>query len=409
MRILCFADYYLPGFKAGGPIRALSNLVDAFAGEIQFDIVTREYDLGGDRYPDVTRGRWYEVGAARVRYVGAQGLPRSELRAMLVDPVYDAVYLNSVFSPLSRAVVRERFTASRAAAPLIIAPRGEFSAAALKLKPVRKTVYLAVLKRMGALDGVLWQASSAHEANDILAVVGNRDASVFVTEEIPGRSTARTDRPPKRAGMAAVTFLSRICRMKNLDAAIDVMRGVKGNVDFAVYGPIEDREYWEDSLRGASLLPQNVKFEYKGVVPQDAVGAVLSQSDLFFLPTRGENYGHVIIEALAAGCPVLVSDRTRWRDLEAAGIGWDISLDNLDAFRSALHRVVEMGEDQHSGMRARALEYARSVQTDPAVIEQNRRMFESAAGSRIAGRMSLTADAAYARELAGAAQSRDVQ
>ncbi|HJP60776.1 MAG TPA: glycosyltransferase, partial [Gemmatimonadaceae bacterium] len=335
MRILCFADYYLPGFKAGGPIRALSNLVDALAGDIEFHIVTREYDLGGERYVDVQRGRWYEVGPARVRYVAAQGLAWAELRQMLIDPYYDAVYLNSIFSPLSRGVLRERFM-TPGVRPVIIAPRGEFSSEALRIKPLRKTAYLAVLKRMGALRGIFWQASSDHEADDIKAVLGNPDTPVFVTEEIPGRPARIIERKPKRSGFAAVTFLSRICRMKNLDAAIEVLRGVKGNVEFSVYGPIEDNKYWEISSRAASLLPENIQFTYKGVVPQKLVAAILSQSDLLFLPTRGENYGHVIIEALSSGCPVLVSDRTRWRDLELAGIGWDVGLDDLDGFRSAL-------------------------------------------------------------------------
>lgn len=409
MRILCFADYYLPGFKAGGPIRALSNLVDAFAGEIEFEIVTREYDLGGDRYPAVERGKWYDVGAARVRYVGARGIPRSELRAMLIDPAYDAVYLNSVFSPLSRAVLRERFLASGAGRPLIIAPRGEFSPEARKLKAVRKAVYLAALKQLGALNGVFWQASSTHEADDIKAFLGDRSGSVFVTEEIPGRSARVVDRTPKRAGFAAVTFLSRICQMKNLDTAIDVMRRVKGNVEFGVYGPIEDREYWNASLRAASQLPGNIVFAYKGVASHDRVATVLAQSDLFFLPTRGENYGHVVIEALASGCPVLVSDRTRWRRLEAAGVGWDVSLDTLDDFRSAIERVVEMGDEEHSRMRARARQYAVSVLSNPSVIEQNRRLFQAASGNRNAGKMSNRADANFATELAAAAQSPDIQ
>ncbi|HJQ11890.1 MAG TPA: glycosyltransferase [Gemmatimonadaceae bacterium] len=407
MKILCFADYYLPGFKAGGPIRALSNLVDAFAGEIDFDIVTREYDLGGERYPDVTRGAWHNVGAARVRYVGERGLLRSELRRMLLDASYDAVYLNSMFSPLSRAVLRERFLAG-ATRPLIIAPRGEFSRAALKLKSIRKTAYLALLKRIGALKAIFWQASSAHEADDIKAIIGDR-ASIFVTQEIPGQPAGIVERASKRSGTAAVTFLSRICRMKNLDTAIEVLSGVKGNVEFAVYGPIEDRDYWGAAVRAASQLPDNIKFTYKGVIPQDSVATVLAHSDLFLLPTRGENYGHVIIEALAAGCPVLISDRTRWRDLELAGIGWDVSLNDLAGFRSALEHVIQMGEDQHSRMRANARDYALRVQTDTAVIAQNRQLFEAAAGNGNMRNGSIKANAEFATHFAGATQSRGIR
>ena len=66
-------------------------------------------------------------------------------------------------------------------------------------------------------------------------------------------------------------------------------------------------------------LPSNVRVAYGGVVAPDEVTAVLRRHHLFFLPTHSENFGHVIVEALAAGRPALVSDRTPWTDLEAAG------------------------------------------------------------------------------------------
>ena len=44
LNILIFADYYLPGFKAGGPIKTLSNLVDQLGDEFHF-ISLRQYSL----------------------------------------------------------------------------------------------------------------------------------------------------------------------------------------------------------------------------------------------------------------------------------------------------------------------------------------------------------------------------
>ena len=45
MRILTFVDYYLPGYKAGGPIRTIANMVSQLGGEFEFLIVTRERDF----------------------------------------------------------------------------------------------------------------------------------------------------------------------------------------------------------------------------------------------------------------------------------------------------------------------------------------------------------------------------
>jgi glycosyltransferase involved in cell wall biosynthesis len=385
MRILAFADYYLPGFQAGGPIRALSNLVDTFEGELHFDIVTRDHDLGGPPYPGIAHGVWHEVGPARVRYVGRMGLPVRELRQLLASHSYDAVYLNSFFSPLSRAVILVRTFLGRRRLPLIVAPRGEFSREALMLKPRRKRVYLWLIKKTSALSDIVWQASSVHESQDIRRALADRidDQSVTVTKELVGRATTsqRNERQPKRSGSAMLVFVSRISPMKNLDAAIDVLCGVKGRVRFAVYGPIDDAAYWTECERAARSLPPNIKMEYMGPVAHEDVASILRQNDLFFLPTRGENYGHVIVEALLAGCPVLISDRTHWRGMEANGLGWDFPLEDPAPFRAAIDRVVEMGEAEHSMMRRRAVEYGEIVARDVTVVEQNRLMFLTAAGA----------------------------
>lgn len=386
MRILAFADYYLPGFQAGGPIRALSNLVDTFDGELSFDIITRDYDLGGTRYPGIARKVWHNVGPARVQYVGRRGLSLPQLRRLLASESYDVVYLNSFFSPLSRAVILVRTFLGRRGPPLIVAPRGEFSAEALMLKPRRKRVYLWLIRRTSALSDIVWQASSVHESQDIRrALTGSiDDGSVVVTRELLARPlTPRgQEREPKRRGHASLVFLSRISPMKNLEAAIEVLRGVKGRARFAVYGPIDDAGYWAECERAARALPPNIEMKYMGPVAHEKVASILCQNDLFFLPTRGENYGHVIVEALLAGCPVLISDRTHWQDLEAKGLGWDLPLDDVRAFRGAIERVIEMDEPDHASMRRQAAEFAESIVRDVTVVEQNRIMFLGAAGVR---------------------------
>ena len=54
----------------------------------------------------------------------------------------------------------------------------------------------------------------------------------------------------------------------------------------------------------------------------------VERTTCMILPTLGENFGHVIVEAWTAGCPVLVSDRTPWRQLASHGVGWDVALDH---------------------------------------------------------------------------------
>ena len=70
IRILCLTDYYLPGFKAGGPIRTLSNIVERLGEEFHFSFVTRDRDLGDVHpYINVEIDSWQKVKNAETLYL----------------------------------------------------------------------------------------------------------------------------------------------------------------------------------------------------------------------------------------------------------------------------------------------------------------------------------------------------
>ena len=58
-RILVFIDWYLPGFRAGGPIRSCANLVEHLKDEFDFSIITRNTDyMETIPYPSVKSDQW---------------------------------------------------------------------------------------------------------------------------------------------------------------------------------------------------------------------------------------------------------------------------------------------------------------------------------------------------------------
>jgi glycosyltransferase involved in cell wall biosynthesis len=190
----------------------------------------------------------------------------------------------------------------------------------------------------------------------------------------------------KDAGRLRVAFLSRLSAKKNLLGALEILQGVRGNVDLDIYGPVEDEAYWRRCRAAIDALPPNVRASYGGPVAAEDVAAVLADHDLFFLPTLGENYGHVIREALAAGTPVLISDQTPWRDLDAQQVGWDLPLDRPDAFRTALERCIAMSTAEFAVWREHAAAYARRHANDDGAVQATRQLFSTAAagGSAIA-------------------------
>ena len=88
----------------------------------------------------------------------------------------------------------------------------------------------------------------------------------------------------KLSGTAHIVFLSRISRKKNLDFALKLLSRVLGQVRFDIYGPIEDRIYWQDCLAWIKRLPPPIHVDYKGPVNAEHVLEIFSQYHLFLFP-----------------------------------------------------------------------------------------------------------------------------
>jgi glycosyltransferase involved in cell wall biosynthesis len=157
-----------------------------------------------------------------------------------------------------------------------------------------------------------------------------------------------------------------------------LLAGVSGDVCFDIYGPAEDAEYWAECQDLIAALPPNIRVRYEGEIEHERIARVFAEHELFLLPTLGENYGHVICEALSAGCPVLISDQTPWRNLEAEGVGWDIPLGEAERFRSILQQCVDGDDEWFTALSKRAAEYAAKRASAPETIDANRRLFQTA-------------------------------
>ncbi len=397
--VFILLGHYLPGFKVGGPIRSISNLVSALGNEFDFKVITMDRDLGDELpYPGISANRWIRVGNADVMYLAPGWLGILKLIALLRSVDHSAVlYLNGIFSRrFSMLAIFLRRLGLIHPGSLVIAPRGEFSPGALQLKMGRKMWYLRLSRWLGLYRGVIWHESSELEAANTLSWFGgvgtiniapviSQDSNSQTLQSLKQQSqTDGNTRALKAVGHLRVVFISRISPKKNVLCALRMLQGVSGDVAFDIYGPIEDSEYWSECKKEISSLPHNIHVKYCGEVAHDRVFGVFTSYDLFLFPTLGENYGHVICEALGAGCPVLISDQTPWRELQSAGVGWDVPIDNTDHFRAILQQCVAADEESYGPMRAKAMEFAKKRAADPGIVDANRALFEKAiAGTRI--------------------------
>jgi glycosyltransferase involved in cell wall biosynthesis len=392
-RVLVLLDYFLPGEKAGGPVRTLSALMHHLGDRLDFWIVTRNHDLGDLNPYAVATGRWIDCAGAHCRYLGRFDRAPWGVARVLRETPHDVLYLNGFFSIpfiLTPLLLRRcRLVRGR---PVIVAPRGQLDPRALALKAAKKRIYLAAVRRSRLFRGVTWQAANDGEAREIRHRFG-ADATVHVapnlriapppTSAVPSHegSTRATPFPgaSDSTGSLRVVFLSRISPMKNLLGAIEILSGAEASIDFDIYGTREDLAHWRRVEEALATLPANVRARYCGVVAGSEVHDTLRRYDLMLLPTLGESYGHAIAEALAAGCAPLISDRTPWRDLAARGVGWDLPLDDPDAFRSILDQCAREGAMERTARRVAAAGWMASIDSDPSRLDANAHLFGVAA------------------------------
>jgi glycosyltransferase involved in cell wall biosynthesis len=379
--ILCLIGFYLPGYRAGGPVRSIANFVEHLGDEFDIRVVTRDCDLlSCSPFNEVTIDGWNRVGKANVFYASKKTLTLFGISRILRETPHDILYLNSFFEfQFATLPLLARKLCIAPKKSCVIAPRGEFSPGALALKTQKKFLYLKFVKFFNLFTNLTWQASSCFECADIQRMMATIANDIKVASDLPTVGVIKRHQAHLRCtqgdkSQLHIVFLSRICRMKNLSFLLKALHYSNKNIHLNIYGPLEDSDYWVQCQSLIATLPVNITVKNLGVVDPSRVLDVFSVHDLFVLPTCGENYGHVVLESLIAGTPVLISDKTPW---QATSDDVVQVLPLADPFRwaSALDRWAMIGLDQRLKLRVSASNYSRQHIESSTVIEKNRSIF----------------------------------
>jgi glycosyltransferase involved in cell wall biosynthesis len=358
--ILLFTDWYIPGYKAGGPIRSCRNLVEAFASEYAFYIVTSDRDLGDQEpYENIKTNTWTQLSASEYVYYAKPGsLSRNTIRTLIEDARPQVVYLNSMFSPDYTLRPLWILWQMKNAPRTVLAPRGMLKDSGLQQKKWKKKAFLAVARLAGLNKKLVFHATDEQEKMEILRQFGP-GAEVVIANNLPVAPSSLVSRTKTPANLRIV-FLSRIHPIKNLLYALDVLAQlpVRSGIVFDIYGAIADEKYYARCFEAAKKLENKAVVQFMGEVEHGEVADIMANYHVFFLPTRGENFGHAIFEALANGCPVVISDQTPWKDLEANGAGWALSLSEPGKFSDVLERLYHMNQEEFDELSSRAFAYA---------------------------------------------------
>jgi len=381
--VLVFIRYYLPGYRSGGPVRSMANLVQAMGEMFDFRIVCLNRDHGTTQpYQSIESGHWQTEGNASVYYVAQKDISRVFYKKILEDVQPDMIYLNSL---LDRhfSIFPLMLLGRGREVPILLTPRGEFSPGALGLKAFRKSLFLFVTKAFGLYKHIHWHACSKPEYERIHHIFSPEKEKLSLASNLPEVILDRHyPHREKEVGKLRIVIPARISSMKNTDAAIRIVGQLSGKVELELWGLMEDSEYWKTCQKEISLCPSNISVRYRGEVEHEKLHGLLHDYDVMLLPTLGENFGHAIIESLSASLSVIISNRTPWRNLKGSGVGADLSLEDEASFVNELTRYQTMDEHAMQKVREACKSYAYNWYQDNVSLDAYQGMFQKVISCR---------------------------
>ena len=358
-KILILIDWFYPGYKAGGPIQSVLNLIHLLRSTYDVYVLTTDTDHGeSEPYKNIVSDKWSfsdELGVY-IYYAKKSKLNKQQIKTEINNIDANFIYLNHMYSPLFVLYPLLLKYTGKLKAKLVICPRGALYNSAIAVKAFKKRPLLFVLRLLKIQKKILFHATNEREKVAIEKYFPAAD--ILVADNLPDFNQKEFKVLSKYKGDLKCVFISRIVPIKNLSFILDVLQQVKAKILLTIAGPTEDIAYWDLCKKKILKLPSNIQVNFVGSVSKSEIQNLIESHHLFVLPTKGENFGHAIFESFLYGRPVLISDQTPWLDLLDSKSGWDLPLNNPEKFVTTLEEFANFGQQEFDIFARGAWNYA---------------------------------------------------
>ncbi len=166
-------------------------------------------------------------------------------------------------------------------------------------------------------------------------------------------------------------FLSRIHPKKGVDLLISAYLDLKGKTmdlpDLVIAGPGLNTTFGEQLQE---MTKDDSQIHFPGMLQGDAKWGAFYNCDAFILPSHQENFGIAVVEAMACGKAVLISDQVNiWREI-AEGKGGLVEPDELEGIKNLLIKWSQCSDAEQKEMGQKAkLVYERCFTVEQAALK----------------------------------------
>lgn len=266
--------------------------------------------------------------------------------------IFDIYHVQGVWEHYGHCVAR---FARRCGKPYLFTLRGMLYPQALAHSKLFKRLWLKLFLRNDLSKAACIQATCAEEL-DHYRNLGFRNPVAVIPNPID--ITPIVPRQSEPAGAFTLGYLGRIHprkRIERLIYALDSLKAKAPDMRLIIIGGGD--EQYERFLRGeVSRLNLDSRVEFTGFVNGKEKDDAIRRISVLAVPSDFENFGNIVIEALARAIPVIASKGTPWQSLETNGCGWWIDNDQDSINRTVLEAYSLQQDHRISmGMNGRKL------------------------------------------------------
>ncbi|MGN6510081.1 MAG: XrtY-associated glycosyltransferase XYAG1 [Chitinophaga sp.] len=354
MNILFIVPSYKPAYIYGGPIIRVSRLAEGLAN-LGHRVMVYTTTANGAQELDVPLKETQLVNGVEVKY-----FPRITKDHTHVSPSlwgttwatagdFDVVHIHSWWNFL---VMGASLICSMKGIRPVLSPRGVLCDFVFnhKNKLSKKILHNVLGKHL--LRRTYLHTTSDMEREDCLRINEGWDNEIIYNlVSLPEGSYER-----KRNEVFTISFFSRIHPKKGLDILLRALSKVNFPFRLQIAGD-GDAAYLEELRVIIAQLGLTEQVEWAGWKNEEEKFAFLAGSDLFALTSHNENFAMVVLESLAVGTPVLVSEHVGLAPyVKRNNLGWVTGINDLEEVVNKLNAAYSDHEARTRINRAAVLQ-----------------------------------------------------
>lgn len=326
------------------------NLVSYYTDDVNYYIFCGNTDLGGEPLTNVSCEAWTKFNEHTFVWYAGTDKRSQTLLAECEKIKPEIIFSVGLFSwhfnivPILFCKAPKKF----------LSVRGMLHEGALSQKRFKKQLYLKTLGFFGFHRKVIFHATNENEKLFIEKQFGE-EVKTMIASNIP-RIFNRKE-IYKESGSLRICSVGIISPMKNYLLVLKALQSSNALIHYEICGAVKDPVYWVECQNLINTLPSNVTVTYHGEVMPVNIEEILTGNHIFILPSKSENFGHAIFEALSAGRPAITSETTPWNNLESFYAGINVELTAIK-LKTAIDFFAAMNNDTYQSWSTAASTYA---------------------------------------------------